>query len=1842
MSITNVGIKTNKAYFFENISDGCVVQHNLSKGNLDNPFTNTYVNIQLIKSNFKYPLNISLNCVLKTNNSVFELEYYMNTYFKFIQENDDQLWYRLEDGSTCIFIRDSNVNNKYYCHEIDQYLFKMDNGEKCLDNLNGVRIFYKDKNYPERIEKNGIIIISYEYEYNETKYVLSSISNILGERITLTYTGNNVTEILYSKIGLEENESYRKKVALTYETIDDKKVLKSIEEYHNNDANEFVLIKELELNFGLNLCLINNKTINEYVKLEFTTSTCTCKKNVYGNVYLTTITKSDLYSEIKHNNLIKRVFFNYFFNPIEEIDEYGRIVKKYYNDNNQLIGNTNPLYLDLQTKDNLYKSAGISYDTTKLSAVSGEYDTAMQFIDNKTMEYKIYGVVDDTEASLDIKVSNLEFIYHPNNKNTRYTIRFYFKNFSESLPYILCSYKDKNNNTYTTNSYSFDSEYYQFRYNIFEFVIPHDHTELTFKIVFNGKETSYSIGYVSIDKQKRIKDYIYLEDENKISTIFLSDDEINYEYNNNLITKVSSNNGNELNISYINGKMENIKSGFGKSANVLYNHLDQIKDIILTNRSKNKKIKISKKFLNNTEIIKEEINDRFKSTKYNYTDKYQLLNVEQPIKLKTTFSYDGLGKVNSLLFSNKSNSNYSELIDYNYDNYEKLSDIVKPKENKIQYVYDLDKIKQVNFINDTNSINLIEYEYKKNSDETYIDLITKIKYPTNDNYSFNYNKYGKVTDISYNDEQIAQYTYDVNKNLTLLTDYKNNIKYSYEYVLDNNLYKKSYFNRYNELIHEIDYFYGNNKRILHKNNYATDDEGYFNYAYRDYYNVVNRSNFTSPENFKRKLDNINYLYSCVFLDDNLTLSSKNDKILPYNVVEINKEIYPNLLLDRSNSLIYRINNLSLKNLDLFIGCITKNESDGVVIDLKDVSSNLKFELRITSDYYLEANFYVTPYEHLKSTIKTSKQLKDNSRINFIGLSIYYLLDDDVYKMRLYLNDEELEIELPNNIMFNISNTSLLLSYGGLIFNQLQKYSNFSGEIDAVFVSEYVSGLNLDYLKYICNDYLEYNKNYINKGNPTLCNHTRINSDYLTSINDLLISTSVKSYPLISDYYSGVVGNIDNDELNVTESLITDEQGDGYFDFDEQLNTYVSKLLEKMETFLETTNSGEVNFKLNVSSINEVSRILKVSSDLVTFTVDLEEGQSSKYNIKLDDNTKINDLDYNKWYDVKFNFIYSNGKYTVKLITNGITISKDITASLNTEGYTVTLTRDKTYAHIALLFISSYVNHPLNDKVKLTTETKKFDELDRLVELVVKGDENEIIKNTYSYEQISSSTEIYDTYSINNEIITSSKGSLDLKYTYDDNGRLIEVKQNNEVYCSYEYNYLGYLSKYTKDSNSTNYTYDSNGNITNIGNKVLSYGNYDNLKSIVDGEYRFDITYFSNVLNPSQILKYKNDELIETTNITYEGNKIKEIEIIGDISITETYDYDLNGNRIKKVTITNNGASTSTKTSEYIYEDGVLIKEEKDGTTIFYLYDEQNKLYGFNCGKNYYYKRDIFQNIKGIIDDEGNEVVTYEYDPWGNILLETTTNETIKNLNSIKYKGYYYDTATELYWVSSRYYNAKIGRWLTTDDVEYIDQKTISGLNLYAYCLNDPIMYKDNSGHYPEWATFSNLFEGTSTALQLMLNGAYIGGYFSVVNAVRPNNIGIGTWNKQRTAAINSFKDDGKAFNKFGNIMAAITVAIQVGEGAFNDYNRGYSTDRIISNAVVNTTVYSLTTIGLAKFGGFVGSFIPIPIVGTAIGTAVGYLVGLGVNWLMELDVNGKSVIDHVRDFVYDSWKSLFD
>lgn len=71
---------------------------------------------------------------------------------------------------------------------------------------------------------------------------------------------------------------------------------------------------------------------------------------------------------------------------------------------------------------------------------------------------------------------------------------------------------------------------------------------------------------------------------------------------------------------------------------------------------------------------------------------------------------------------------------------------------------------------------------------------------------------------------------------------------------------------------------------------------------------------------------------------------------------------------------------------------------------------------------------------------------------------------------------------------------------------------------------------------------------------------------------------------------------------------------------------------------------------------------------------------------------------------------------------------------------------------------------------------------------------------------------------------------------------------------------------------------------------------------------------------------------------------------------------------------------------------------------------------------------------------------------------------IGNVNPIRYHGYYWDKEFGLYYLQSRYYDPLLGRFISADSVEYLEPNDIIGLNLYAYCYDNPIMYYDPNGH----------------------------------------------------------------------------------------------------------------------------------------------------------------------------------
>ena len=114
------------------------------------------------------------------------------------------------------------------------------------------------------------------------------------------------------------------------------------------------------------------------------------------------------------------------------------------------------------------------------------------------------------------------------------------------------------------------------------------------------------------------------------------------------------------------------------------------------------------------------------------------------------------------------------------------------------------------------------------------------------------------------------------------------------------------------------------------------------------------------------------------------------------------------------------------------------------------------------------------------------------------------------------------------------------------------------------------------------------------------------------------------------------------------------------------------------------------------------------------------------------------------------------------------------------------------------------------------------------------------------------------------------------------------------------------------------------------------------------------------------------------------------------------------------------------------------------------------------GQKYFYRKNLQVDIIGIYDSCWNLLGLYEYDAWGNLLSQVGSE--ILNINPFRYRGYYYDAETGLYYLNSRYYDPEIGRFISPDSLDYLEPETCNGLNLYAYCGNNPVMFFDPTGH----------------------------------------------------------------------------------------------------------------------------------------------------------------------------------
>ncbi|MBQ2816044.1 MAG: RICIN domain-containing protein, partial [Clostridia bacterium] len=368
-------------------------------------------------------------------------------------------------------------------------------------------------------------------------------------------------------------------------------------------------------------------------------------------------------------------------------------------------------------------------------------------------------------------------------------------------------------------------------------------------------------------------------------------------------------------------------------------------------------------------------------------------------------------------------------------------------------------------------------------------------------------------------------------------------------------------------------------------------------------------------------------------------------------------------------------------------------------------------------------------------------------------------------------------------------------------------------------------------------------------------------------------------------------------------------------------------------------------------------------------------------------------------------------------------------------------------------------------VKWNDVSKKnytYDGLGRVTSQTVYPSVGRSLYSTYTYKDTTANT--------TTTIVSGVQSSLgDYSYQYDANGNITRIDYNNlsvatfaltQYQVNYEYDELNQLIRCYGDNISYGgtYTYDDNGNITSKNNNTYGYTNsvWGDLLTSYNGN---TITY-DTIGNP---LTYKNGE-----NFMWQNGRRLNMILDGD-DITAVYYYDVSGSRISK--------STEAGDTFFTYAGDILAAQKTGNNILVWIYDNNGAYIGFSYnGTEYYYIYNLQGDVEALADSNGTIIARYTYDPWGKIVAITdaalndiSSDAThIANINPIRYRGYYYDTETNFYYLNSRYYDPEICRFINADGAVSGVGGDVQGYNLFAYCMNNPVNMNDTDGNWPKW------------------------------------------------------------------------------------------------------------------------------------------------------------------------------
>ena len=315
---------------------------------------------------------------------------------------------------------------------------------------------------------------------------------------------------------------------------------------------------------------------------------------------------------------------------------------------------------------------------------------------------------------------------------------------------------------------------------------------------------------------------------------------------------------------------------------------------------------------------------------------------------------------------------------------------------------------------------------------------------------------------------------------------------------------------------------------------------------------------------------------------------------------------------------------------------------------------------------------------------------------------------------------------------------------------------------------------------------------------------------------------------------------------------------------------------------------------------------------------------------------------------------------------------------------------------------------------------------------------------------------YGTGSVTNLVSSITQPGCNCGYGYDDNGNIASATLNGK-WTGYTYDALGQLIQVNDHSDTRSgengttwkYTYDLGGNI--LKKERFAYADTTTPLETVTYEYG-DANWRDKLtaVNGSAIRYDAIGNPLNDGTWTYTWQNGRQLQKMQKAGVTVEFVYNADGLRVQK---TVNGVAT-----KYTLHGKNVVHMTSGTDELHFFYDAQNRptVVVYN-GTAYAYVKSLQGDVVAILDENGNAVVSYGYDAWGAPLWCTgELAETLGKVQPFRYRGYVFDEETGLYYLRSRYYNPRWGRFVNADGA--IIQK-----NLFAYCSNGPIVGYDPSG-----------------------------------------------------------------------------------------------------------------------------------------------------------------------------------